>query len=262
VKDLRHIVVAAVFEVALLFLIAQAAAITATAWAENPQSGTACSFQVKPEMTPLSEISPYYIDALIAADDPNFYKRTPEQTARVYEFFKKIVDAMNSKALQNNNMREEDVRGLKDIFDPEKIKRPDLSFISLYISSCDVQPKAFYVRKLDEAASVLRIERALSKDTILLLYVNRIYLGRNLFGVSAASQAYFGKRVKDLSLAETAFIAGLPKAPNKFSHNTELGLKRRNEVLDAMAQAGKITLAQAAAAKAEPLNLIQPRASP
>jgi len=81
-------------------------------------------------------------------------------------------------------------------------------------------------------------------------------LGRNLFGVSAASQAYFWKRAKDLSL----FIAGVPKAPNKFSHNTELGLKRRNEVLDAMVQVGKITLAQAAAAKAEPLDLIPPRA--
>ena len=109
---------------------------------------------------------------------------------------------------------------------------------------------------------MLRTERTLSKNEILLLYVNKIYLGRNLFGVSAASQAYFGKRAKYLSLAEAAFIAGLPKAPSKFSHNTELGLKRRNEVLDAMAQTSKITLAQAATAKAEPLYLIPPRASP
>jgi hypothetical protein len=121
VKDLRHKVVADVFRVALLFLVTQMVVITTTAWAENPQSGTACSFEVKPDFTPLSEISPYYIDALIAADDPNFYNRTPEQTARVYEFFKTIVDAGNIKALQNHNIWEEDVRVLKDIFDPVKI---------------------------------------------------------------------------------------------------------------------------------------------
>src|SRR5262249_632125 len=154
VKDLRHIVVADVFGVALLFLMAQAVVIAATAWAEDPQSGTACSFEVKPEFTPLSEISSYYIAALIAADDPNFYNRTPEQTARVYEFFK-TIEARTIKALQNPNMREEDARALKDILDSEKFKRPDLSVISRYISSCDgLQPKAFYARKLDEAASV------------------------------------------------------------------------------------------------------------
>jgi membrane peptidoglycan carboxypeptidase len=105
VKDLRHITVAGVLGAALFFYMAQAAVITATAWAENPQSGTACNLEVKPEYTPLSEISPYYINAVIAADDPNFYNRTPEQTARVYEFFKSLVDAMNSKLSQNPNMR-------------------------------------------------------------------------------------------------------------------------------------------------------------
>jgi membrane peptidoglycan carboxypeptidase len=262
-----YIAVGGVFGAALFFYMAQAVLITATAWAENPPSETARNLEVTPELAPLSEISPYFIDALIAADDPNFYNRTPEQTARVYEFFKSLEDAMNSKLSQNPNMGEEGyVRARKALLDAAKLNWPentDLSFISRFLSSCDgLGPGAFHVRKLAETASVLSTEWALSKNSILLLYINRIYLGRRLFGVSAASQAYFGKRAKDLTLAEAAFLVGLSQAPSKFSRNTEIGLKCRNEVLDAMVESGKITLAQAAAAKAEPLDLNPARTSP
>ena len=74
-----------------------------------------------------------------------------------------------------------------------------------------------YRRKLKEAILALRIEKALTKEEILYLYLNQIYLGHGAYGVGMAAKRYFRKKVKDLSLAECALLAGLPKAPSRFS---------------------------------------------
>ena len=112
-------------------------------------------------------------------------------------------------------------------------------------------------RKLKEALYALHLEQSFSKEEIVELYLNKVYLGQQRYGVEAASQYYFGKSAKDLSLTEGALLAGLPQAPTTLSPRTnpEGAIKRRNHVLDRMAAAGFITQAEAETAKAEPLQL-------
>lgn len=117
-------------------------------------------------------------------------------------------------------------------------------------------------RKLKEMVLARRIESVLTKQQILELYFNEIPLGRQAFGVQAASQAYFGKDVDKLTLAESAFLATLPQAPEKYGRAKFSGeaLERRNWILGQMVKNGAITEAQAAEAKAQPLALIPRRA--
>ena len=88
-------------------------------------------------------------------------------------------------------------------------------------------------RKIKEAILAFRIERALSKERILELYLNQIYLGSGAYGVAAASLEYFDKSIKELDYAESALLAALPKAPSKYNpyRNIELAEFRRNLVL-------------------------------
>ncbi|MBL0924213.1 MAG: transglycosylase domain-containing protein [Sphingomonadaceae bacterium] len=118
-----------------------------------------------------------------------------------------------------------------------------------------------YTRKVKEAILAKRIEGALTKPQILSLYLNEIALGRQSFGVEAAAQAYYGKSVDQLQLHEMAFLAILPKAPERYgrSKNAQLALARRNWVLGEMRSNGWITEAQLASARAQPLGLIAQR---
>lgn len=118
-----------------------------------------------------------------------------------------------------------------------------------------------YTRKVKEAILAKRIEGALTKPQILSLYLNEIALGRQAFGVEAASQAYFGKSVDQLQLHEMAFLAILPKAPERYGRakNAEAAIGRRNWVLGEMRANGWITDAQLAAARAQPLGLVTQR---
>jgi penicillin-binding protein 1A len=117
-------------------------------------------------------------------------------------------------------------------------------------------------RKFKEMVLARRIEGVLNKQQILELYLNEIPLGRQSFGVQAASRAYFGKDVGDLQLHEAAFLAILPKAPERYGREKyqQLAIGRRNYVLDQMVDNGWATPAEAAQAKAQPLGLIQRRA--
>jgi penicillin-binding protein 1A len=112
-------------------------------------------------------------------------------------------------------------------------------------------------RKAHEAVLAMRLERRNSKKAILAYYLNQIYLGGGAYGVAGAAERYFGKRLDELTLAEMALIAGLPKAPSAFSPlvSPERAIKRRNTVLDQMVRWGKLDAATADAAKAEPLKL-------
>jgi penicillin-binding protein 1A len=115
-----------------------------------------------------------------------------------------------------------------------------------------------YTRKIKEAILAKRIESALTKQQILSLYLNEIALGRQAFGVEAAAQAYFGKSVDQLQLHEMAFLAILPKAPEKYGRakNEQSAINRRNWVLGEMLKNGWITEAQRADASAQPLGLV------
>ncbi len=121
-----------------------------------------------------------------------------------------------------------------------------------------------YVRKLKEAILARRIEAAFTKQQILELYLNQIFLGRNSYGVEAAAQSYFGKSVADLDLAQDAYLAILPKAPSTYSPTAHLdrALARRDYVLKQMAANGYISAGEAASASAEPLVAVPSRAPP
>ncbi len=114
-----------------------------------------------------------------------------------------------------------------------------------------------YSRKIKEAILATRMEKAMTKSQILELYLNEIYLGQRSYGVAAAAQTYFNKKLDDLSIAEVAYLAALPKAPNNYhpvrKHNA--AVTRRNWVIDRMAEDGYITLSQADLAKKTPLAM-------
>jgi penicillin-binding protein 1A len=114
-------------------------------------------------------------------------------------------------------------------------------------------------RKIREAILAFRLEDTLSKEQILELYLNSIFLGRNAYGVQAASRAYFDKDVGDLTLPEAAYLAVLPKAPSNYDpvRAADRALGRRNYVLREMANNGYITEEQRAAAAATPLGTIR-----
>ena len=106
-------------------------------------------------------------------------------------------------------------------------------------------------RKIKEALLALKIERTYSKDKILELYLNEIYLGLGAYGIAAASLTYFDKSVNELTIQEAAYLATLPKAPNNYNpfRQRERALERRNWVIDRMAEAGFIKAADADKAK-------------
>ena len=112
-------------------------------------------------------------------------------------------------------------------------------------------------RKIKEAILALRIEQAYSKDKILELYLNEIFLGIGSYGVAAASLTYFDKSVHELTLAEAAYLAALPKGPNNYNpfKYPDRALERRNWVIDRIVENGFATAAEGAAAKKEPLGV-------
>jgi penicillin-binding protein 1A len=112
-------------------------------------------------------------------------------------------------------------------------------------------------RKIKEALLSMKIERTFSKEKILELYLNEIYLGMGAYGVAAASLLYFDKSVHELTPAEAAYLAALPKAPNNYHpfRQRERALERRNYVLDRMAEDGYLTAQELENAKKEPLKV-------
>ncbi|MFP4003317.1 MAG: transglycosylase domain-containing protein [Alphaproteobacteria bacterium] len=116
------------------------------------------------------------------------------------------------------------------------------------------------LRKLEEVAMALWLERYLSKEEILTLYLNRIYLGAGTYGVDAAARRYFGKPATRLSLAEAVMLAGLPKAPSRYSPTVDLDAakERASLVLDNMLKAGHITEGELILAQEEKVEPIEP----
>ncbi len=118
-----------------------------------------------------------------------------------------------------------------------------------------------YIRKIKEAILATRIEQAFSKDHILELYLNEMYLGNRSYGVASAALNYFGKSLDELNLQEAAYLAALPKGPNNYNPRTryDAAVARRNWVIERMLIDGYITEEEAQAAQAEPLEVVQRR---
>ena len=114
-----------------------------------------------------------------------------------------------------------------------------------------------YERKVKEAILSFRIEQAYTKDRILELYLNEIFFGQNAYGIAGAALTYFNKSVNELSIAETAYLAALPKAPSNYHpfRHPERAIERRNWVVDRMVENGYVNAADAAEAKNQPLGV-------
>jgi len=174
----------------------------------------------------LSEVSPFFITAVLAREDARFYEHGGIDWKGILRAL--VHDLLSGLARE----------GASSI--TQQLARNSLPLGGRTMS-----------RKLLEAMVALRIERQFTKQQILELYVNRIYFGTGCYGVETASQAYFGKTASKLNLAEAALLAGLIRSPNRFSplKNPEGAAAQRDAVLDRMVALKKITVAQAEEAK-------------
>src|SRR5215468_1577550 len=120
-----------------------------------------------------------------------------------------------------------------------------------------LSPDRSFHRKIQEALLAVQIERRFTKAQIFTLYANQIFLGHGAYGFEAASEYYFSKPAKQLTLDEAALLAGLPKAPGLYSplNHPDKAIKRRNLVINAMLEDGKITAARANEARNQPIQL-------
>jgi len=124
-----------------------------------------------------------------------------------------------------------------------------------------LSPKRQWALKLQEALFAIQIERHYTKDEILTLYINQIYLGHGMYGFAAAAEYYFGKNLQDLAIEEAATLAALPRAPSTYSplNDPDRSLMRRNYAIDRMVAEDKIAADQGEQAKQQPMRLNQSR---
>ena len=130
--------------------------------------------------------------------------------------------------------------------------------LSMHISrTMCYAPSRNLIRELNEIRVAVQLERHFSRRELFTIFANRTYFGENTFGVEAASRHYFSKKPHQLQIGEAALLAGMVKSPSRFSptKHPDLALQRRNEVVDAMAQAIFIGESDAIAAKSSPLGL-------
>ncbi|WP_136524030.1 penicillin-binding protein 1A [Geomonas ferrireducens] len=185
-------------------------------------------------VVPVDKMPKRLIQAFVAAEDSNFYQHKGIDYIGVMRAaFKNVI-----------SMR----------------KKEGASTITQQVAkSMLLTPEKKFSRKLKEAILAKRMEERLTKDEILYIYLNQIYLGAGAYGVQLAAETYFGKEVDKLNLAEMAMLAGLPKAPNSYSpiKHLERAKERQGYVLERMVKEGYITQAEADYAKATPI-VIQP----
>lgn len=181
------------------------------------------------ETVPLSEMPPYLVQAVLAMEDRRFYRHWGVDILGVL------------RAAQANFAAGGIVEGGSTI--TQQLAR------NLYLDGSRT-----FTRKAQEAALAFWLEQQLTKDEILELYLNRIYLGAGAYGVEAASKVYFSKGVRDLTVSEAALIAGLPKAPAQLSPAKDLprAQDRAALVLEKLEETGWMTAAEIEAARAAP----------
>ena len=178
---------------------------------------------------PYSEIPPNFINALLAAEDDNFKNHYGIDLKSLLRAGVELVTTGH--------------------------KQTGGSTITMQVArNYFLSSEQTYSRKAREILLALKLEQELSKDEILSLYINKIFLGYRAYGIEAAAQVYYGKSIKDLTLAQMAMLAGLPKAPsaNNPIINPERSLARRNWILSRMYSLHMITKVDYDKAKAEP----------
>ncbi|WP_425061005.1 Penicillin-binding protein 2D [Sporomusa carbonis] len=183
-------------------------------------------------VVPISNMSPYVQQAIIANEDTRFYNHFGIDPIGVLRAI--VVNIRTGSLVEGGSTITQQLA--KNMF---------------------LTQERTFIRKLKEALLAIIIERKFSKQEILQAYLNQIYFGEGAYGIEAASQMYFGKHARDLSLAESAMLAGLPRGPNIYSPYVDVNaaLERRAVVLASMVKEGYITEQEAELAKTEPIKL-------
>lgn len=182
-----------------------------------------------------SQIPPHFIHAFLAAEDSSFFEHSGIS-------FKGLGRAVSESVTGSN------------------VQTGGSTITMQVAKNYYLSPERTLKRKLTEVFLARKIEQNLSKEEILSLYVNKIFLGKNAYGIAAAAKIYYDKSLDQLSVAQMAMIAGLPKAPSKYNPvvNPERALERRNWILGRMLQLGYLKQAEYEKAVAEPINLSMP----
>lgn len=189
-------------------------------------------FMEKRDPVSLNVIPPHLKTALITTEDRKFHSHSGVD-------LKAIIRAI-----------------IKDIWAGEFVEGAS-TITQQLAKTLFLTPRKTLVRKIQEALLAFQLERRYTKDEILAYYLNQVYFGSGAYGVESAARIFFGKSVKDLTLAECALVAGMPRSPSRYSPlvNPELAIKRRNIVLKQMAATGAITDEVYNAARQESLQL-------
>jgi penicillin-binding protein 1A len=187
---------------------------------------------------PIAEVPKLMRDAVLAAEDARFYEHSGVDYKGVLRAGMANLSGLGSQGASTITMQ---------------VAK------NFYLST-----EKTLTRKVYEILLALKIEGLLSKDQILELYMNQIYLGQRAYGFAAASEAYFGKPLKEITVAEAAMLAGLPKAPSAFNPivNPKRATERQHYVLERMLDNGFITQAQFDAAREQRLRYHAPRDVP
>jgi len=189
---------------------------------------------------PIEAIPQRVIKTFLAAEDKNFY-----------EHFGIDIPGIIRSVIMNVKRSRENKRPVGASTITQQVARNFLL--------ADIAHEVSIKRKIKEAILALRIEHAFTKDHILELYLNEIFLGNNSYGVAAAALNYFNKTLDQLTVSEAAFLAGLPKAPSRYDprRHPELATQRRNWVISRMVEEDVITQEQADEAVKEPITFHQ-----
>ena len=182
-------------------------------------------------LTPIAEIPKVMKDAVLSIEDARFYQHGGVDYLGILRAGLANIGRMKSQGASTITMQ---------------VAR------NVYLSS-----EKTYTRKIYEILLTYKLEHLLSKDQILEIYMNQIFLGNRAYGFASAAETYFGKSLKELSIAEAAMLAGLPKAPSAFNpfFNPKRARSRQLYIIERMEDNGFITAEQARAAKSEPLRL-------
>lgn len=192
-------------------------------------------FKERRIVIPLGEVPPLLVRAFIAAEDSRFFQHQGIDPFSILRAALKNLEAGT-------------------------IKQGGSTITQQVTRSFLLTPERSYIRKIKEVILSYRIEKAFTKEEILFLYLNQIYLGHGAYGVQAAAENYFGKSVKELNLAECAVLAGLPQAPTRYSpfRHPEQARARQVYVLNRMVEEGFIARERADEALSVKLD-IKPR---
>ena len=189
-------------------------------------------FYEKREVVSLDRIPNHLIQAFVAGEDARFFQHKGLDYVAIFRAF--VRNTFSGEIVQGGSTITQQV-----------------------VKSLLLSPERSFSRKIREAILAYRIERHLTKEEILFLYLNQIYLGHGAYGVAAAAESYFAKAIEDLSLAESAVLAGLPQAPSKYSpyQHPQQAKKRQVYILNRMVEEGFIPPSEASKAAQTPYTI-------